>query len=374
MPQPCTQPRHDGFVVLLFLAGMLVLLGSAGLALDSGHIYLDRTRLQNAVDAAALDGAKRLDAGGPQSTLQSALAAQAGFDEVAGAPGNEELQGIRVAVTFSSTASPFLPGSTPALFIRVSVDHFQLAPWLMQTLGSGIMNIKASAVAGPSPTLSQTCGITPIAVCGIPGSADFGLSARNLMETTRGREKPGHFLVMPGDCGSSDSCIRSIMAGAYTDCIDTPGTAALMTVNIPSDEPIAEGLNTRFNCPGGTCGGLSTLSYPSDVITESGISHGTYQSYSTLGQYNVSPPAGEHARRIIKVPVVACPKKGSGEVDFLGLACLFLTDRLEVKTNMKIAYEYISQCFSAGTPGPHAMLGGPHTIILYRDFTDGSIS
>lgn len=367
------QSGQRGFVVLILLAGMLILLGSAGLALDSGHIYLDKTRLQNAVDAAALNGARMLDAGGAQSTARAAEAAQAGFNEVAQAAGNSELSGISVQTSFSSTLSPFLAGSTPAYFIRVSVDDFQVLPWLMQVLGTGSMYVKASAVAGPSPTLSQTCGITPIAVCGTAGSADFGLSLRSSMHTTTGREAPGNFLVMQSDCGSSDSCIRSNMAGAYTTCINRPGTSALMTISTSSDIPIAEGLNTRFNCPGG-CGGLSTVIYPSDVITQSDMTFSAYQSLLTHGQYDVLPPGGELGRRVIKVPVVACPKKGSGEVDFLGMACLFLTDSLEVKNNMKVNYEYVGSCFSAGIPGNTLSTTGPHTMMLYRDYTAGATS
>lgn len=368
------QSGQRGFVVLILLAGMLILLGSAGLALDSGHIYLDKTRLQNAVDAAALNGARMLDAGGAQSTARAAEAAQAGFNEVAQAAGNSELSGISVQTSFSSTLSPFLAGSTPAYFIRVSVDDFQVLPWLMQVLGTGSMYVKASAVAGPSPTLSQTCGVTPIAVCGTADSADFGLSKRSSMQTTHGREKPGDYLVMQSDCGSSDSCIRSNMAGAYTTCIDTPGTSALMTISTTSDNPIAEGLNTRFNCPDSSCGGLSTVIYPSDVITQSDMTFSAYQSLLTQGQYDVLPPDGELSRRVIKVPVVACPKKGSGEVDFLGMACLFLTDSLDVKKNMKVYYEYVSSCFSAGTPGNLLTTTGPHNIILYRDYSAGASS
>ena len=52
---------QKGAVGILVLAGMVALLAMAGLALDSSHAMLNKTRLQNAVDAAALSGAKELD-------------------------------------------------------------------------------------------------------------------------------------------------------------------------------------------------------------------------------------------------------------------------------------------------------------------------
>ena len=58
-----TQLRHkqQGAVLILVVVGMLGMLAVVGLALDSGHAMLNKTRLQNAVDAAALAGAKELD-------------------------------------------------------------------------------------------------------------------------------------------------------------------------------------------------------------------------------------------------------------------------------------------------------------------------
>jgi uncharacterized membrane protein len=46
--------RQRGAVALLVGLLLPVLLGAVGLALDSGHLYLTRTELQNAADACAL--------------------------------------------------------------------------------------------------------------------------------------------------------------------------------------------------------------------------------------------------------------------------------------------------------------------------------
>ena len=50
-----------GAVVVLVAVAMGALILTAGWALDMGHTFLNKTRLQNAVDAAALAAAKALD-------------------------------------------------------------------------------------------------------------------------------------------------------------------------------------------------------------------------------------------------------------------------------------------------------------------------
>jgi Flp pilus assembly protein TadG len=50
--------KQRGAAMVLIVAGMVALIGIAGLALDSAHGMLNKTRLQNTVDAAALGAAK----------------------------------------------------------------------------------------------------------------------------------------------------------------------------------------------------------------------------------------------------------------------------------------------------------------------------
>ncbi len=53
--------KQHGIVIPLVAIALLALLGVTGLAVDMGHMYENKTRLQNAVDAAALSAAKTLD-------------------------------------------------------------------------------------------------------------------------------------------------------------------------------------------------------------------------------------------------------------------------------------------------------------------------
>ena len=56
-----TPRRQRGIILVLFAIAMVVMLGMAGMALDGAHGMLNKTRLQNTVDAAALSAAKTLD-------------------------------------------------------------------------------------------------------------------------------------------------------------------------------------------------------------------------------------------------------------------------------------------------------------------------
>ena len=56
-----SRDSQRGAVVILVAIAMGTLLLMAGWALDMGHTFLNKTRLQNSVDAAALAAAKTLD-------------------------------------------------------------------------------------------------------------------------------------------------------------------------------------------------------------------------------------------------------------------------------------------------------------------------
>ena len=55
-----SQNTQKGVIAVVVAIGIAALVGIVGLALDTGHLLLNKTRLQNAVDAAALTGAQEL--------------------------------------------------------------------------------------------------------------------------------------------------------------------------------------------------------------------------------------------------------------------------------------------------------------------------
>src|SRR5438093_11009801 len=69
--------NQAGSILFVVAAGIVVFIGIAGLAIDLGMLYNVRTDLQNAMDAAAMAGASRLDgkATGINGAVTEAIAA-----------------------------------------------------------------------------------------------------------------------------------------------------------------------------------------------------------------------------------------------------------------------------------------------------------
>src|SRR5215470_13089257 len=65
--------RQRGITLVTIAIAMLAVVAVAGLALDVGHVVVNKSRLQATVDAAALSAAKILDTTG--STSQATTAA-----------------------------------------------------------------------------------------------------------------------------------------------------------------------------------------------------------------------------------------------------------------------------------------------------------
>ena len=125
---PSIRPRRRqrGIALILVTVGALALIGMAGLALDLGVTYIAKSRLQNALDAAALRGAKVLNK--TRSASLATTAAQADFAANMG--------GISVTATveMSPTLQPFVNGGVNLRFVRVSVAALPITLRLAQAL------------------------------------------------------------------------------------------------------------------------------------------------------------------------------------------------------------------------------------------------
>lgn len=376
-----------GAVLPLFVIGMLAILGMAGLALDMGHAYFDKTRLQNALDAAALSGAKVLDE--LEDTEEATAAALATFNLYA----QDDLASLSPIVEFSDTLVPFNPGGTDPSFIRVRVENLSMTVWLAHVLPgvAATQTIRASAVAGPSPPLnSPVCDIGPLLVCADPNDTDcsdnecfgypLGAEEETVLKTNSANSNdwevgPGNFQLIQLDCGPGGSCVRDNLAGQYGGCLtgDTVTTKPGNTVG-----PVAQGFNTRF---GIYQGGMSSAEYPPDLVTHhaSGFWYSDYLERLENENWDYEPISeggiGVPNRRIMAVPLGNCTgtTNGQGEVDVLGIGCFFLTQPTSHSGNTQTIYgQFVEDCKASGqiTENPSSGLGGSaivYKIILYKD-------
>jgi hypothetical protein len=411
---------QGGAVIVLLTAALVAILACAGLALDVSHQLINKTRLQNTVDAAALAGAKILD-----QTADTGLAATAAltmFADNADDPGNFELNNASLTPTiqFSNTVAPFVPGTSPAMYVRVIQNGFVLPAWLIQVIGIGQKTVGATAVAGPSPTINYSCNLVPLIVCGdptqdpsVPGNTYWGYEDGQVHRLKSSSGPPpacnepqfigdGNFqLAEVGGTGAD--VLRENLAGGFSECIYGKGTVTTQTGNLAG--PVTHGLNTRFNEYQG--GGMNPGDYPPDVIITEQLTQLEYDEDCLCANtdvidgdgncinsdleldYNLAAydndidadnlthpePVGAKDRRNLPVMIADCTAgyTGKSTMPLLGLGCFFLLQRtIQSGLDAEIIGEFGEECSTPGFAGPDpSIIPGPKVIQLYKD-SDGN--
>ncbi|MGH9894517.1 MAG: TadE/TadG family type IV pilus assembly protein, partial [bacterium] len=287
--------RQRGAVLVLVAVGMLAIIGMAGLALQSGHLFVNKTHLQNALDAAALSAAKTLNNDG--TVAQATAAGRDAFEEhVAPATGDSTFleremrdASYTLAFQFSAALKPFTPGATetsvpPATFVRARATDVTMNTWLANVLpGVGDeQDIGGTAVAGPVPIDttpdSDVCDIAPLMMCGKPDDPDTDCSDGGcygyhpgedheiVIKTHSGNYNggwevgPGNYQLIRLGCSGGD-CVRENLAGGHSQCL--PGGETVPTQPGNQVGPVAQGFNTRF---GDWQGGMRPEDYPPDTV------------------------------------------------------------------------------------------------------------
>ncbi len=417
--------RQRGIVLPLVVIGLLAIIAMAGLAIDSSHAFVNKTRLQNMVDAAALSAAKEYDE--TTDTILSTVAANSNFGRNTNGSGNFEIDGaydngdISVIVQYSETLNPFVStGIGP--YVRVIAAGFSIQTGLAAVVGINSINIGASAVAGPSPTINFACNIAPLVVCaGEPpfeegvDTDEYGFvkDALMVLKPSPGDHDdvgPGNYKLLRLECPGG-ACVRDAMAGGYEGCASTeepvdtePGVTA---------GPTSQGFNTRFNIYAGP---ISPEDYPPDVIIEATAppldtqqiedppGSGTMVDQICLGPCNdpvaptnkveyawetgifdywgdyapqtTNPSAaghlagGEQWRRVLAMPVANCTgdQTGQSTLDIIGFACYFMVQPIGGGQDKNIFGQFVKGCLAGGYSGMDPGAGtGPYVIQLYKD-------
>ncbi len=423
--------QQRGAVTVIIVIALVAILMMAALVLDGGHVLLNKTRLQNAVDAAALSGAKTLSQvmGSGNSASTARAAALFTLNENAKAAGNNELStaiggnpgAFAVVELADNVYGPFsFPGPTNATYVRVSVANYSLAGFFWsfaQSFGTGALGAKqvtAIATAGPSPT--SPCDLAPLLVCGNPDqyNPDTGMfwgyrfgDLKVLKSASKNSDPigPGNFQLL--DFGSGGKTIGELMAGGGSVCRNVGDNVATKPGNTVG--PSVKGLNTRF---GEYTGTLNSSDYPPDLVTDYSnplmkynvaddreeyqgqpvtSSNGNLSSGGTpLFDYNdyVAQTAacvagatgcqsgGVFERRMLKIVMGDCSGKDSGasSIPVLGFGCFFVVQPADNSGgDSQIFGQFVKQCEGDGVPGPTPQDdSGPQIIQLYKTFLNGS--
>lgn len=164
--------HQRGAVAIIVALCLTLLIGMLGLVLDLGHLYVAKTELQNAADAAALSGAKELN--GTVAGIDGAVAMAnytAGLNNFFGNNGSHQATLSNIRFRSSSNLDPeseWLSASVaktlPAdkLFIRVDTASGNLNTWFAPIWNIMSTSTFGSAVAGRFPPGALTPMFVPI--------------------------------------------------------------------------------------------------------------------------------------------------------------------------------------------------------------------
>ncbi|MEW5978882.1 MAG: pilus assembly protein TadG-related protein [Acidobacteriota bacterium] len=378
---------EKGAILFLVAAALVVLLGMGGLAFDLGMLYNVKTDLQNAVDAAALAGAWKLN-GTDQGILDAVASAQAAANTYKFQ--DHPINLATTDITFSTQrdtgyqlASDVISSGSAATirFVRAGKDTVMDLYMIKVIPGIGsTQNVAAYAVAGQSPPLNVICdGIVPLSPVPQDGDGNFEVYTPGYYYTYRlapGNDVDsvgaGNYLLLDFcdalaaqgiDCNSGGSTIRDLLNGSTRGCI---------ALNIPictkpgvTAGPVRQGLNDRF-------------AQDTNQFEYTGGTSVTSQ-YDRYVLPNDPGPAGNGKRKFV-VPFVSTQQGTWAPFDngkncpiyILNYGCFFMRERVPGGSGLDIKGEFIGRCNVNGyfdptdTPPPDVGLPDITKIVLYR--------
>lgn len=431
-----TRRTQQGITLVLISLIMLILIGMGGFAIDLNHQVLNKARLQNAVDSAALASAVVADSksglGANAAAVAAEIAAVQALNSFAEGPGNEELayRQENISVTFSNDKQTFVGSDTFAfgndsdIYVRVAVSDVSLTQYLSHIFGVG-KGVSASAVAGPSSAINRTCNLEPMAVCGDPSSSDnvWGynpngydpaffkdpntIHALKVADHNNTDMGPGNFQLIDfnqgtfeeeesngNGNGSNDgggaALVREALAGAYKGC----ATVGDKVITKPGNSigPVAQGINTRLNDFTGPIKSDGVI-FPDIYVKEANITTGTdstditssdfyYADYEACknggcGNSTDYPSNGKIERRVLRIPIVDCTSDSTGKTEFsvLGFGCFFLMQRVSNNAGQdaNVYGQFLNDCLiKNGSTSITSSDAGFYKIQLYKDPLSGA--
>jgi Flp pilus assembly protein TadG len=157
--------NESGQSIVIIAVAMVAIISMAALVLDGGYAYLERRRVQNAADAAALAGARALIKPESETTIRQAI------DEYAMRNGITN-PSVNIKAYFVDASNNIVPdaahqvgnGAVPSTASGIVVQAGeQHATFFAQVIGFPTMNISAVAQAGLDPAGASN-GAAPVAV------------------------------------------------------------------------------------------------------------------------------------------------------------------------------------------------------------------
>lgn len=386
--------RQRGQVAVVTALSATALFAFAGMAIDVGRLYVNRTELQTAADACALAAAAELTCDPSGGTCPGAflLNAQAAGIFAAGRNRRDfQVNAVTIAaadVRFSTTLAPnasylsIAGGASPnARYAMCTAQAGGIAPWFMGIFGTGAQSVSTSGVATLAPSQSF-CNAAPVGVCDKAGGYAVGeWIAGSFTSSGNNDNVAGSFRWVdftPNAGGNSE--IRDQLAGSANVCniqvgnnVQQPGTQqgaksayntrfglypnganAYTSATAPPDRT---GYAYPNKAPGSPVIGIGTSAYADYRVRQNANTPFTSAQYGVSGAGGNIPGNGivasEHLargsdRRLVAAPIINCT--GGNTVPIVGMACVLMLNPMSNGANGTIYLEYRGLATAAGSP------------------------
>lgn len=305
-----------GSTMIMTAILMLGIVLAVGLCLDVARIYMTRSELQNAADAAALSAARELNGGtsGIQDayTRATTIVNNYGFDRAA-----VTITNVEFAVNLNGNyVSSAVAQENPAnvRFVRVTTQ-LSVTPVLFAVKALGETHSESrAAVAGMSVGINTICDFFPIAVALEDANpAPNTVMTLNFVQGTGNSatlaDKDYIILEVP-DINGNGAPETAVLSAGLTSICQTLNTTIPFHMTPSSNinngpRQISDGVNTRFNIyANGYGNALVPSTFPPDSNIAENISYDDYNNLRIDVDPNPNGP-GEDGRRILIVPIVA---------------------------------------------------------------------
>ena len=372
--------NERGSVLAISTFGMLALLLATGLCIDISHLYLVRSELHNAADAAALAGASALnsDDGGIEKAADYAVQSLNSYEF-----NNKSVSIPRSNVLFAKNLNgPYLDEETAKgqakdiRFVQVTIPPAAVSTSFSAPVLGASRNVAADATAGMSIPINNFCDYIPVTAI----DSDTNYFVKGQTYTIRrppgGAVTPGNYQILSVD-GPGGADDRYGLGRGVRNCIGAGGY--VQTKPGVTAGAVRQGINTRFGEYGA---GLNPAEYPPDENVQENI---TYQQYLDAQQAiddKATPAASTFQvpsrgvptrnRRVVLVPIIRKSEFDSGRdsVRIDRFAAFFLQTKIGSGNGGEITVEYIGIRTVVGRGGydPNGGTPSPELSIpvIYR--------
>lgn len=275
--------RQSGFALVTIAFSLVSLVGTVGLGVDIGRMYIAKSEAQSFADSAALAAALELD-GTPQGIARARLAASSGTNR-------QNLPDVPFpapSVEFSGRAEgPFaaIPKIADGVrFVRVTAAAPIDIYFLRVTGAPATSTARASAVAGQVEKTSFRAGLFPFAL--VTPESGFAAAGRY----------PLRYFESSADTAVRQAVLSELQTGPV-------GLGDTLTMTAPKEETVLQALTER-------------------VAMDADPASATYAAYNGNG------------RRLVAVPVLGADNR---VVDF---AAVFLPPASELQALDNLTAEY----------------------------------